>query len=163
MSQNIINEGYTRKGYIAQVDRDQRGIQTEVLHGELEFEYRPMLPEEVEELTAAVDAASPTKSIHLVAAAIVGKLVSWGEVTAVKQDGKVIFDKFVPVPINFEAVRRLPYPMIYRLRNIITGTSASDLRPQASKEEQSDYEKGLKAIMDGKAPGQALLEADQKN
>lgn len=164
MSKNLINDGYSRPGYIAAVDRDHSGRQTEFLHGELAFEYRPMLPEEVEELTAAVDAAKPKESIRLIAAEIARRLTSWSETETVKEDGKESGkDVEKPVQITFEAVRHLPYPLIYRLRNIITGTSASDLRPKATKEEQSDYVKGLQLAMTGKAPGQAMLEADQKN
>jgi len=163
MSKNLINEGYTRPGYIAAVDHDHAGRQTEPLHGELDFKYRPMLPEEVEELTAAVDAAKPKDQIHLIAAEIARRLVWWSETVTVKGAKEADPDIEKAAEITFETVRRLPYPLIYRLRNIVTGTSASDLRPKATKEEQSDYVKGLQLTMAGKAPGQALLEADQKN
>lgn len=164
MSKNLIRDGYSRPGYIAQVNQDFNGRQTELLHGELVFEYRPMLPEEVEELTAAVDAAKPKESIHLIAAEIARRLTKWSETETVKEDGKVDGKEVEKaVDINFDTVRHLPYPLIYRLRNIITGTSASDLRPKATKEEQSDYVKGLQATMQGKPPGQQLLADDQKN
>lgn len=147
MSRNVINDGYTRRFYIEAV---------EGLHEELSGEYRPMIPEEVETLNVAVDAAKPRDSVHLVAAAMFGKLVSWSEVEG--ESGK---EK--PVAISFDAIRKLPYPILTRLRRIVAGTSPTDLRPNASAEETDEYLKGLQAAAAGKAPGLDQLATDQKN
>lgn len=148
MSRNIIptNDGYTRAGYIEAVPR---------LHDELVFEYRPMIPEEVEQLNAAIDRTNPIQCIHRIAAAVLKRLVSWSEVD----------EKGAPVPLSFEAVRCLPYPMLSNLRRIIEGTMPSDLRPGAPPEsdEASDYAKSLDAVVSGKAPGLDQLVSDQKN
>lgn len=147
MSRNIISDGYTRRFYIEAV---------EGLHEELSGEYRPMLPEEVETLNVAIDSAKPKESVHLVAAAMFGKLVSWSEVEG--EPGK---EK--PVTLSFEAIRRLPYPLLSRLRRIVAGTSPTDLRPNATPEETNDYLKGLQAAAAGIAPGLEQLANDQKN
>lgn len=148
MSRNIIpiNDGYTRQGYIEAVPR---------LHDELVFEYRPMIPEEVEQLNAALDRTIPVQTIHRVAAAVLKHLKSWSEVD---EEGK-------PVPLSFDAIRRLPYPMLSNVRRIIEGTMPSDLRPGAvpESEEFNEYAASLDAVVAGKLPGIEQVVADQKN
>lgn len=148
MSRNIIpiRDGYTRAGYIEAVPR---------LHEELVFEYRPMIPEEVEQLNDALSRAQPTQVTHRVAAAVFTHLKSWSEVD---ESGK-------PVPLSFEAIRLLPYPMLSQLRRIIEGTMPSDLRPGAvpESEEANEYVASLNAVIGGKMPGIEQVVADQKN
>lgn len=141
MSKNVIDDKYTRDGYIAPVER---------LHDELVFRYRPMLPEFVEDLEQSIEKKSPKDATLLVAKAVARQLIEWSELDA---SGK-------PLPFEFENVRRLPYLMLVRLRRIVTGQIASDLRPDATSAETSDYIKALEA---GPQPGLQMLAADQKN
>ncbi len=71
MSKNIIRDGYTRPGYIAAVER---------LHDELEFEYRPMLPSQVNKLDTSLTQTDGARDIRIIAAVLARQVQSWSEV-----------------------------------------------------------------------------------
>lgn len=146
MTSNVINDGYTRDGYIAPI---------EGIHEGLEFTYRPMLPGQVEDLDVAIGRKNGDAGVTVMAAGIARQLVSWSEVSR---------DKKEPVVISHESVRRLPHPLLTSLHRIVTGIRASDPRPQAIQTDQStsDYAKELDEVIAGKAPGDAV-DADRKN
>lgn len=148
MSKNIIRDGYTRTGYIAAVER---------LHDELRFEYRPMLPEQVETLQDATEKKTPSEGIRLVAAALAKQITSWSETAG--EDANA-----TPVPINFEHVRRLHFSVINKLYRIVAGISPSDPVPEAKEAEQDEYVASLLAsATEGRAIGVIEAEKAEKN
>lgn len=145
MSQNLIfDDQYTRDGYIAAIDR---------LHEELAFRFRPMLPEQVEDLEQSLEKAAAVKAAHLVAAALARQLMEWSEVDRAG----------APAAIEFGTLRRLPYALLVKLRRVVTGQGASDLRPQATVAETAAYAQDLAVEINGQPPGIIRLENDQKN
>ncbi len=147
MSRNVIQDGYTREGYIEASDR---------LNDELSFSYRPMFGGEPGYFTSqafrlldsAHQAAEEAKSITK-------HLVSWSECDA----------KGAPLPITTDNVFRLPVLVRQNLLNIIAGFVASDLRPNAkiTPEKDEEIERLLQAHQTGKTIGDVATEADAKN
>ena len=146
-TRNIIRDGYTRRGRIDAIER---------LHDSLDFEFRPMLPEQVEDLDAAVDKCKPKEAAPLVAAAMAEQLTSWSEVEGEGDNEKM-------APITVDNLRRLPYPLLSRLRKVVAGLAPTDALSDASDDEQSDYIIQLRAKAAGKPAGLELLSSDQKN
>lgn len=145
-TQNVMDDGYTKQGYIAKPE----GFDAD-LHQGMEFAFRPMRVEEVEELALAMNREAArgdaTKATLLEALALSKRIVSWSEV-----DGNG-----ATRPITLETVRRLPPTLYRRVRNIIAGISGSDPRPnQPTNEPQSELEKELEAAMKGQTPGQVV-------
>lgn len=140
MSRNLINDGYTKTGYIEE---------SEGLHESLRFEFRPMLPEEVEDSDAKIQKLGPRDSIRLIAALCASKVVEWSEVD----------DKGSMVEITPGTVGRLPYTVLGRMHRIVAGVGASDPLPH---DDQTDEEPDILRIVEG-INGQAELEADRKN
>jgi hypothetical protein len=143
----IPKDGYTRRGYIPPV----KG-----LHEGMTFDYRLMLPEQVELLGDAMKGKSGKESTLLVAAAIAEQIANWSEVEGV--DGA---EKAVPVSTN--AIRSLPRPLLLDLRDIVQGVMASAEPPDASDQETNEYIAALKASAEDRAPGQSQLTTDIKN
>lgn len=146
-TRNRIADGYTRRGFIEAV-KD--------LHDALEFVYRPMLAEQVEDLDFHVEKSDPKESVMLVASAMAAQLTEWSEV-----EGEGTKEK--PVPLSIDNIRRLPYPVLSRLRRIVSGVIATDELPNASDSETSDYIAGLKVAAKGGEAGQEQLRNDVKN
>lgn len=145
MTRNVIDDGYTKAGYIKESANH---------HDSLSFEFRPMLPSEVESVEQAISKEQhPEAGVNIMAVALADHLVEWSEL--VKDGGKR--------PINWEAVSRLQYAILNRLYRIVTGIEASDPIPHATKEQGNGYVDSLRAKIKGKAPGAAELEADAKN
>lgn len=147
-TQNVMDDGYTRSGYVAKPE----GFDAD-LHQGMDFTYRPMRVEEVEELSLAMSReAARGESIKATlheALAMAKRIVSWSEVDA----------RGVPREVNLESVRRLPPTLYRRVRNIIAGISGSDPRPsQPTAEPQTELEKELELALKGKLPGQAVEE-----
>lgn len=143
MPTQLIYDGYTRDGH----------IQSHA--GELTFRYRPMLLADFKALTAEAEKLAPRPQETLYAAAIAERLVSWDAV-----DGP----SGTPAAIRPDAVVRVPPAIRLRLWGIISGWEASDLLPQATKQESDAYvQRLLAAAGDGKPAGQAELAADRKN
>ena len=143
---NIIRDGYTQRGYIAAVDG---------LHDAVQFEYRPMLPEEVEFTEAEVNriGGDPKKAVRLVAAQVQRHLVSWDQKDADAKDADITFDN----------VRRLRYPVLNKLYKIIAGLVASDPLPGGTERDERDEVTAIIAEAAGQPPGHAALEAAEKN
>lgn len=149
MSRNIINDGYTRHGYLAAVER---------MHGDLRFTYRPMLPEETASLVGDSFIQRnpvPQKRFAIMAAAIQGKLVEWSETD----------EKGEAIKITIDAVRRMPWNLFHGLFNVISGVGSSDADPLESPTEETDAytQRLLEAAQAGVNPGVAIARADLKN
>lgn len=119
-TRNVIRDGMTRRGRIDPIER---------LHDALEFEYRPMLAVEVEDVGNAIERATAAESINLTAAAIADHLVSWSEVGENDKE----------IPPEFENIVRLSFTLLNKLYMILAGASPSALIPDATPEEQSEY------------------------
>lgn len=136
--QNFINDGYTESAYLRPIDR---------LHGEVRFQFRPML---VEERALVFEKSGQVKQDDYErrsASLIVKKLVSWS--LTVPDNGE---DKPLPITaINFLRLK----PAIYtRITAIVLGLDTSDADPlleQSHKMQQTDdvYESALNATSVG--------------
>ncbi len=148
MSHNIIRDGYTKDGYIAAVER---------LHDELRFKFRPMLPEQLESLSAAVEKADASKASLLVAAAMQKHVTEWGETWEAPE--------CLPASLIVDNFRRLHPLVLAKLRRIVEGVSAGDLDPKSTSKptEVDEYIAGLEAELAGQSPGGRELSANQKN
>ncbi len=151
-TQNVMDDGYTKSGYIARPD----GFDAD-LHEGLDFQFRPMLVQETEELVHAMNrlvvSGEPVKATLLEALNLSKRIVSWSEVD---KNGK-------PREITLDSVRSLPPTLYRRVRNIIAGVAGSDPRPnQATNAPQTDLEKELDLALKGKPPVDAV-EGDVKN
>ncbi len=136
-TRNVIRDKATKKGYLAPV---------EGIHEGLEFEFRPMIPEQVEALHDRIAQTKiPGESMRLIAAAMVLQLVTWSEVD----------DNGGPRPIDLGTVSRLPRPLLLDMKGIITGVAASDLKPDATTGE-------VKRFMEELAPLPGLAEQEQQ-
>lgn len=140
MPQNIIRDGYTRRGYISPDD----GI-----HSGISFTFRPMLAEHVEASDHQIEQANPSKRAGMIANLICHQLESWDE-----EDGEG-----KPVPITPDNVRRLPYVMLRRMHLILAGMSATDPLPEPNEDEEAAE---MKRLLEG-TTAQAELEADRGN
>ena len=147
MSQPVyFPDGYTRKGYIKGVDNH---------YGSVAFEYRPMLPEERDDILHAVRTSPPGRWGLAMRQALASKVTSW-DVTN-PMTGKA-------VPVELDAVKRLPPDVFDRLFNIVSGSTASDPAPDATEEEATSYvDDLLKAASSGRREGDIRTEADAKN
>lgn len=143
---NLINDGYTKRGYIKP---DEDG-----LHGGLFCEYRPMTAEQAEDLDLCLTRTEGAKAIRVMTEAIVRQLVSWSEVDEKTKQAK---------PIDSFTVSRLPRPLLIVLRQLVQGLWMGDPIPEPTGQEASEYAQGLMAIAEGKAPGLEQLETDRKN
>jgi len=135
MTRNVIRDGQTRRGHIDGVAR---------LHDSLTFDYRPMLAETVESVEAAATRVSTADGVQMIAMETAKHLVYWSE-----ED-----DKGAKLPINFENVRRLPFPLLNKLYRVVAGMAATD---QVPGELSTDVEARLEEIRK-QAGGVSLLE-----
>lgn len=145
MSRNIIRDGQTRRGYIAAVER---------IYESLEFEYRPMLAEEVELTESVIQKGKPKEAVDFVCAQLVQKLTTWSEVD---ENDKA-------VPISFDNIRRLPYGLLNKLYRVVAGLVPTDPVPNAAKEEQDELVARLiEAAKTGRKVGDLVEEEAEKN
>jgi hypothetical protein len=147
---NRIDDKYTKRGYI---------LASPNMHDALEFEYRPMLAEQVEDLDALVEKSSPASTVALIATCVAKQLISWSEVERDTPAGA----PHKPVAVSADNVRRLPHPVLAKLRKIISGVIPSDPLPDANEAELSQYAAELKAAADGMPAGLVSLANDAKN
>lgn len=142
MSQNLIFDGQTRKGYIAAVER---------LHDYVRFEYRPMLPATVEAVENRVsNETRPEAVVQCISAAVAKHLESWSE-TGEKG------------PHDVKLCWRLPYPVLNRMYRIIAGIVASDIDPEDKETRTRTIADDMMDEMDGKFPGAEAMEAAEGN
>jgi len=115
-NQNVIRDGASLPGY---VQADPTG-----LYGSCAFKYRPMLPEETEELEYYRDSLreKPKELVVKMAAAIAERIMAWSEV----------YDDGSPVPVSKDTVRHLKYRLFLRMYRIISQQEASDKNPDES-------------------------------
>lgn len=145
MTRNVIDDGYTKAGHIKAAENH---------HDSMSFEFRPMLPSEVESVEQAIGKEeSPEASVNIMAVALADHIVAWSETD--QAGGKR--------PVNWEFISRLHYAVLNRLYRIVAGLDASDPIPRATKEQGNGYADSLRAKLKGKAPGAAEQEADAKN
>ncbi len=139
-------DGYVRSGHVKPMD----GV-----HEGLTFKYRMMLPEQVELLADAVDKKDGKQAVILISAAIANQLTEWSEVDRATPPK--------PVPVTAAAVKNLPRPLLYALRDIVQGSRASDDIPDASPEETDEWLRGVFHEAEGKSGGQSVQREDLKN
>jgi hypothetical protein len=145
MPRNIINDGYTRTAHIAPVER---------IHEGSTFEFRPMLPAEVDAVTDGLKTHTAEEGSLLLAAAMVDHLADWDEVD--KNGNKQ--------EINLHNVSHLPPKLFNAMYNVISGFYAGDPLPRPTKQEDGEYvSKLLESAKTGKTPGRVVDQADQKN
>lgn len=138
-TKNIIRDGQTRRGRID----EEPG-----LHEGLSFQYRPSLPEEVEQIEAAAQKEKPKDGVRLIAAFCADRLVDWSEA-----DGDP----------NFENVRRLPFDLFNKLYKVLVGMRATDPIEDPTKEEEDEEIAALRAQSEGKSPGREATEKSEGN
>ena len=145
-TRNQIEDGYTRAAYIEPV----RG-----LHQGLAFEYRPMLPEEFEDMFAALDKTKRGReTVAAVADRIAVKITRWSEVDRKSAQ---------PIKVSASAYSRFGVELFRRVRGIVQGTEACDLPPGIDDEGLAEFVKAKIAEAHGEPPGGAQLATDQKN
>jgi len=144
MGKNTIQDGYTRRGYMNGDDG---------LFEPIEFEYRPLLAEEVARGDAVIEKANAEQEMLFVAGIVQEKLVSWSEEGC---DG-------LPLPITLDNVRRLPFVVLIRIHKIMCGVMRSDPLKDPSEQEQLDIEREIRGVLRGNAPGAEIEEGDRKN
>ena len=123
LSETFIPDGYTRSGYIAGVDR---------LHGALEFEYRPMRSDTVNQIRKALAKFSeePVKSATAMRASMAQHVVSWDAKNP--KDGS-------DVKCTIDAIRCLQPALADKLYFVLAGIDASDPKPNATDSETEDW------------------------
>lgn len=140
---NIIPDGYTEEGYVAEVPR---------LHGALRFRFRPMLPEERDAIDYAIKDKSPGQSHAMYRKALATRIQSWSEKD---KDGN-------DVTVAESAIRNLRPALYDKLYNIVAGYRASDVDPNHEKAtDEVDHE--LEAAITGQPVGDVRTEANAKN
>ena len=136
--ENFISDGYTETGFIAAVDG---------LHGELRFTFRPMLPEEVDEVQAVLDQEHVARSHEIIRGVLVRHIKSWS-------DG---------LPVTADSLRTIRPSLWNRLYLIVSGRQASDPDPKATPQERSSWVNDvLEAGKTGEV-GAVRAERDAKN
>lgn len=140
MSMLFIDDGYTRRAYIAA----RPGV-----HGALEIVYRPMLAEERDTLYAAVERKQPREQVRMIAIAIAERVESWSA---------------ADVAVSADNVRRLQPALFNRVYNLINGSLGSDAYPDGSMpDEDEDNRDALAGAADGQTTGLAREARLEKN
>lgn len=128
-------DGYTRRGRI----KESADL------GEVNFTYRPMLPEERDPVREAMQKRPAEQAIKILEAAVAKHLVTW-DVTHPKTGAEIV--------ISYESVRHLPPQLLDQIYLIIAGTIPSDPLEGETTEENDDYATSLlKAAANGTTPG----------
>lgn len=140
MSRNVIRDGQTRKGHIDAVPR---------LHDSLTFEYRPMLAETVESVEASASKVATDKGVQMIAMETAKHLVSWSE-----ED-----EKGGALAIEFETVRRLPFPLLNKLYRIVAGMMVTDEVPGSTTSDIEERLEEIRRATEGKPPIVVVEEA----
>lgn len=143
-TRSSIRDGYTRRAF----------IYSDGNHDGLEFQYRPMLPDAVDELIAKTKKevlSRPKDRIQIIAATIAPHITEWSEAGV---DDAML-------PITPDAVARLPWPLLSRVEAIVTGFSYSDLAPDATPDELERFERAKAGSR--KWPGVEEATEDKKN
>ena len=112
--QNIIRDGFTQDGFIAE---------SEGLHGELRFKFRPMLPEEYEllELFRQSNPGDPRRVGAKEREEIASRLKAWSEVDNTNTS----------VPINADVLKMLRPELWYKLLAVVIGQRRTDDDPKS--------------------------------
>lgn len=118
--QNIIREGVTQDGYIAEV---------EGIHGEESFTYRPMLGQHAEKYATDVRRlldTDPERGYLEVAKVVAKYLKSWSE----------------PVEVSVDVLSKVRKTVLMKMYYIIRGDAASDPRPNKPASVSDDDAEG---------------------
>lgn len=148
---SVIDDGYTREGYLEGRDR---------LHDPLSFAYRPMLPADLEEADDEMKKLPSRQRMSYMCNRIAERLVRWSEC---ERDAAGKPDQSKPRPITPGNVGRLNYSQLSDLRWVIWGISAGDPIPNATPEQESELMRAMRAELAGKPPGLEQVALDQKN
>ena len=139
MSFLFIDDGQTRKARINAVAG---------MHGQLDFEYRPMLPADVEDLEGRIGTLANRgdhRGASTLAANVFGeRLVAWN---VRKRDGS-------EVKPCAAAMSRLPVSLFTKLKSVVEGGRATDTRDDWSPQEWAEY---------SETGGSVNLETERKN
>lgn len=142
---DYLTDGYTEKGFIAEVVG---------LHGDLRFEYRPLLVSQEAALYELAQASNQAEFQEAVGKLLVRQLVSW----SLKDN------KGTPIQITEANVMRLRPRLFNRLFSIVRGTEPTELDPVWKTETRQDAVKAkMEAILAGTTVGEVKEAADQKN
>lgn len=145
MTSDYINDGYTRDGYIATVDR---------LYGELRFKYRPFLAEEDATLADATRRLPANTVVLNYAKTMAQRIKEWN----------LLDSQGNAVPISAETVARLSPPLFHKLKGIVTGWEPSDEDPNAPNDAKlQSADTALDALLAGTTVGVIQEAADAKN
>jgi hypothetical protein len=136
-TKNLIRDGQTRRGFVAPA--------VDGLHEGLDFEFRPMLAEQVEQTEDEYERAdTPRDGILLLAGRIADHLVSWSEVD----------DSGERLAPRFEFVRLLPHPLMRRVYRVLTRQDASDEPPKSTPDETRERLEELRRRAAGVSPAE---------
>lgn len=144
-----IRDGYTRRAY----------IYSDGNHDGLEFRYRPMLPDAVDELLSKTKdgvLASPRDRIPIISKTIAPYIAEWSEWVPTSDP-----DVGTALEITPATVATLPWPLLSRVESIVTGFGYSDLAPDATPDEVARFEKAKAGSR--KWPGAEEASEDKKN
>lgn len=106
----IVADGYTQPGFIEGVEGLHRGVL---------FEFRPMLPEEVDEIEFKCSQLTPAAARVASAERLAMQVVSWD--IANKEGQKIL--------INGASVRRLRPALFVKMWGVVRGILATDIHP----------------------------------
>lgn len=139
-----IDDGYTRRGYVAPVD---------TVHPGLRFEYRPLLTTQRAKIRKSIELAEDEARAEAIAAeAIAAQFVSW---SLTDRRGNA-------VPIKPEHVLRVVPALFGSIWGIVMETRQSDIDPKWDDEEKAEASRRHLAEALGVNPAE-LEFADEKN
>lgn len=125
----VFRDGYTRRVLL----KGKPG-----LHGDAEFQIRPLLVEERDELSNIVQKNQPRVFNLAIRNMMAKQVVGWNATDA----------EGLPVPLTPANFGRMPPSLYDRLYWVLIGRDAGDLADDASETEQSDYAAQLLAGSD---------------
>lgn len=138
---NYVTDDCQERGYIAEVP----GI-----HGSIEFEYRPLLPEEQRGIADAAEKMNAKASTKIMADAMERKILSWD----------MVDERGAELPVTSEIIRRLKPSLFSRMYLVISSMRASD--PKPGDEDAADKHKH-EVTIDDILSGRSEEESQAKN
>jgi len=142
---NLIQAGYTEKGFV----KAEKGI-----HGELRFEFRPVLVTDRSAHVSAIDGMKADAFDRKTAEVIEQHLISWDVTNAKGQ----------PVPPTRINILRLKPRLFAKLYSIILGFEPSDIDSQWDQDATDQLvETSYDAAIEKQTVGAVREEQDSKN
>lgn len=140
-----IEDGYSQSAYIAAVPN---------LHPALRFKFRPMLTEDRDTITDALQSKNVAETHKTLVGAMVSRVVSW---SATNSKGE-------PLPVDAVSIRRLRPRLFDRMYYIVTGRESGDTDPEQSDAAyRADSDAALQAAIKGTTMADVREAADEKN